>query len=160
MDKNGLANINELIKNISKKDPYFDKDILFDIVQTDNKKRYLFNEDKTKIRANQGHSMNVDVELKEAIPPDTLYHGTSNLFINSIKDKGLLKRNRLYVHLSDNYNVAINVDKRHGDPIVLYIDAKQMVKDGYKFYLSKNLVWLVEFVPFKHIRYDDKKLII
>ncbi len=151
LDVNGWAYVDELIKQMSKRDVSFDMKVLEDIVTTDDKKRYSFNEDKTKIRANQGHSVKVNVSLKEMIPPNTLYHGTATRFMNSIKEKGILPGSRLYVHLSDDYKTAIKVGKRHGEPTVLLIDTKRMREDGYKFYLSENNVWLVEEVPFKYV---------
>ena len=143
--------MDELIEKIAKQDIYFNMDVLLDIVNTDKKGRYSFNEDNTKIRANQGHSIEVDVELKKAIPPKTLYHGTSTRFVNSIKTLGLIKGSRLHVHLSDNYDTAVSVGKRHGEPIVLFVDTEKMIDDGYSFYLSDNGVWLVDSVPYKYI---------
>lgn len=151
LDNNGWADVEELLKNISKEDKFFNFEVLKDIVDSDSKGRYSFNEDNTKIRANQGHSIKVDVELKEVLPPDTLYHGTATRFMDSINRQGLRKGNRLYVHLSDDLQTAVKVGKRHGEPIVLNIDTSNMVKDGFKFYLSKNGVWLVESVPSKYI---------
>lgn len=126
-------------------------EILEEIVRTDNKQRYSFNEDKTKIRANQGHSIKVDVELEEKEPPKYLYHGTGEKYVSSIEKLGLVSKNRLYVHLSKDFNTAINVGSRHGKPIIYKIDAKAMYDDGYKFYLSKNNVWLTKSVPIKYL---------
>lgn len=121
------------------------------IVQENNKKRFEFNETKTKIRARQGHSVEVDVELKEATPPDILYHGTATKYLDSILGNGLRKGARLHVHLSKDIPTATAVGRRHGEPIVLTIDTKSMVKDGYKFYLSNNGVWLVKNIPNTYI---------
>lgn len=145
-DEHGYRDINDLINNHG----YTFEEIQF-IVNTNNKKRFEFNEDKTKIRARQGHSINVNVDLVEKIPPDILYHGTASKFIDGIKKSGINSKNRLHVHLSDNKNTAINVGKRHGEPIVLEIDCKSMVIDGVKFYLSNNNVWLVKYVDPKYI---------
>ena len=112
-----------------------------------NKKRYELNTAKSKIRARQGHSIPVDVELKEVMPPDILYHGTATRFLDSIFKKGLIKGNRLYVHLSGDEETAIKVGSRHGKPYVLKVNAKKMYNDGYKFYLSNNDVWLIDNVP-------------
>ena len=152
LDEHGWANVEDLINGINKSGKEIDMDILEDIVRTDNKQRYSFNEDKRFIRANQGHSIKVDVELKEVQPPDFLYHGTASRFMESIMDEGLKSMSRLYVHLSSDYNTAINVGKRHGDPVVLKIDAKRMYEDGNKFYVSENGVWLTEYVGKKYMR--------
>ena len=146
LDEHGWANVDELIKGIAKRQP-FDMAMLEEIVATDDKQRYSFNEDKTLIRANQGHSIPVDVELEKKEPPAILYHGTGIKYKASIEDKGLIPKSRLYVHLSADRETALKVGQRHGTPIVYIINAAQMHKDGYKFYLSKNAVWLTEAVP-------------
>ena len=130
---------------------HFTSELIDEIVATNNKQRYEYNEDHTKIRARQGHSIPVDVELKETTPPDVLYHGTATRFMDSILNEGLKCMSRLYVHLSDNYALAKDVGKRHGSPTVLKIDAKQMREDGIKFYLSNNDVWLTKYVDPKYI---------
>lgn len=145
-DKNGWREIKDLIKNHN-----YTFDELVEIVDTDDKKRYEFNSDKTKIRARQGHSIDVDVELKETIPTDILYHGTATKFLESIYDKGILKCKRKYVHLSKDEETAVKVGQRHGKPFVLKIDAKKMVEDGCKFYLSNNDVWLTDYIDKKYI---------
>ena len=129
-----------------------DMNILERIVKENNKQRYSFNEDHTKIRANQGHSIEVYIDFEEKIPPKTLYHGTAERFLESIKKTGINKMERLYVHLSKDEETAITVGKRHGKPIVLKIDTEKMLKDGYKFYLSENNVWLCEDIPWKYVR--------
>lgn len=139
LDQHGWADVEELIKGVSKTH-MFNMEILEEIVRTDNKQRYSFNEDKTKIRANQGHSIPVDVELEEAKPPKQL-----------IDEQGLLHKNRLYVHLSTNEETAIKVGKRHGKPVLYTVNAEEMYQDGYKFFLSKNGVWLTDRVPVKYL---------
>ena len=153
LDEHGYAKVNELIDGI-KKNGYkdFNIDMLNEIVKTNDKQRFSFNEDKTLIRANQGHSINVDVELEEKEPPEYLYHGTAEKYINSIDKIGLIHKNRLHVHLSKDIDTAIEVGKRHGKVIVYIISAKKMYKDGYKFYISKNGVWLTDNVPLKYIK--------
>lgn len=126
-------------------------DLIEKIVKEDKKGRYSFNDDKTMIRANQGHSVKVDVELKEKTPPEILYHGTGEKYIESILKTGLEKRSRLYVHLSSDVDTAKNVGARHGKPIILKIKTKEMTDDGFKFYLSENGVWLTDNVPTKYI---------
>ena len=151
LDEHGWANVDELINGIDKKQK-FNMAMLEEIVATDEKQRYSFNEDKTLIRANQGHSIPVDVELEEDLSPDILYHGTGEKFVSSISKLGLIPKSRLYVHLSKEIDTAINVGKRHGNPIVYSVDCKKMIADGYKFYLSANGVWLTKEVPFVYIK--------
>lgn len=151
LDEHGWANVEELINGINNSSRKIDMEILEDIVYTDDKGRYSFNEDKTLIRANQGHSIPVDVELKEAIPPKVLYHGTAERFMDSIREQGIKSMSRLYVHLSDNISTAAKVGKRHGNCVILTIDTEKMHKDGIKFYLSENNVWLTKYIDCKYI---------
>ena len=146
-DEHGWREVCDLITNHG-----YTMDELKEIVATNNKKRFEFSEDMTRIRARQGHSVHVDVELDEMMPPDTLYHGTAKTVLDSIMEKGIIKGNRLYVHLSSTKETATNVGKRHGEPVVLVIDAKKMVEDGYRFFLSRNGVWLTDYVDSTYIR--------
>ena len=124
----------------------FTRELLDEIVATNNKQRFEYSDDGKKIRARQGHSINVDVELTETIPPDVLYHGTATRFMESIYAEGLVPGNRLYVHLSADEATAVKVGARHGTSFVLKIDCRKMVADGCKFYLSNNGVWLTKQV--------------
>lgn len=150
LDEHGWANVDELLAGIQKS---FDitPEMLDEIVRTDSKQRYAFNEDKSLIRANQGHSIPVDVELEEKEPPEFLWHGTGKKYVNSIDKQGLIPKSRLYVHLSVDDETAKKVGKRHGEPILYHVKAKQMYNDGYKFYLSVNGVWLTAEVPLKYL---------
>ena len=146
IDINGWRKVSDLVLQ------GFTEQQLEKIVETDAKKRYEFDKDHKNIRAVQGHSIPVIVDLKELQPPDILYHGTSSRFLPSIFEKGIIKGSRNYVHLSDNKTTAEAVGKRHGGQvIVLSIDAKNMYLDGYKFFISKNGVWLTDFVPYDYI---------
>lgn len=151
LDKNGWANVDELINGLKKKYPDFNREKLEYIVNTDNKQRYSLSDDKSKIRARQGHSIDVDVELKELAPPELLYHGTAERFLGSIMKEGLVPKSRLYVHLSKDVETAEKVGKRHGKPAVLKIETGKMAEDGFKFYLSENGVWLTKAVPPKYL---------
>lgn len=145
-DEHGWRKVSDLVTNHG-----FTLEELREIVATNNKQRYEFSKDLTRIRARQGHSIQVDVELAEATPPDKLYHGTTKAFVESIVSQGILKGKRLYVHLSTTTNMATKVGERHGEPAVLVIDAKRMHEDGIKFFLSRNDVWLTDFVDAKYI---------
>lgn len=151
LDAHGWAEVSAIVSAFSKMGT-FTLAMLKEIVRNDEKKRYSFNADRTKIRANQGHSVKVDVELKEAVPPEVLYHGTGRKYVESIDEEGLLPRQRLYVHLSGDVETALKVGKRHGEPFIYIILAGKMVEAGYKFYLSENGVWLTKAVPVKFLR--------
>ena len=151
LDRHGWAKVSELIAGVNKTHP-LDLKMLEEIVRTDDKQRFSFNEDKTLIRANQGHSIKVDVQLEAKIPPDILYHGTGEKYVNSIDQAGLLPKSRLYVHLSKDKETARKVGSRHGKAVIYEIDTQTMVKDGYQFYLSVNNVWLTKEVPVKYLK--------
>lgn len=151
LDEHGWANVDDLIKGIQQ-NRSFDMAMLEEIVATDDKQRYSFNADKTRIRANQGHSIKVDVELERKTPPEILWHGTGRKYVDNIDTQGLKKKSRLYVHLSKDYETAVKVGKRHGDPVIYEVNAGQMTRDGYEFYLSANNVWLTDHVPSQYLR--------
>lgn len=122
------------------------------IVATDEKGRYSFNEDKTKIRANQGHSVEVDLGLEPVQPPDRLYHGTVGRFLGSIQKEGLKAGTRQYVHLSADLETALGVGRRRGKPVVILVDAARMYQDQYQFFLSDNGVWMTKEVPPEYLK--------
>lgn len=153
IDEHGWANVSELIEGVGRTHP-LNMEVLEDIVATDEKQRYSFNEDKSLIRANQGHSIPVDVELEQVTPPEILWHGTGEKYVESIKQAGLMPKSRLYVHLSQEYDTAVNVGKRHGKPVVFKVRAKEMAQDGYLFYRSVNGVWLTKEVPVKYLEVE------
>ena len=151
LDEHGWASVEELLAGISKKQ-YIDMEMLEKIVETDSKQRYSFNEDKTLIRANQGHSIDVDVELPKKQPPVILYHGTGEKYVASIDEQGLIPKSRLYVHLSGDEATATIVGSRHGRPVVYEVLASQMYHDGYEFFQSVNGVWLTKSVPVQYLK--------
>jgi len=148
LDEHGWANVDELIRRIKN----LDRATLEQIVATDEKQRYSFSADKKLIRANQGHSIPIDVELAELEPPEVLYHGTAEKFGAAINSQGLLKMSRLYVHLSSNIETARKVGRRHGSPKIFLVESGKMFADGYKFFRSVNGVWLTEHVPAKYLK--------
>ncbi len=150
LDEHGWADVDELISGVNRTHP-LTMELLEEIVRTDEKQRYSFNEDKTLIRANQGHSIPVDVELPELKPPKILYHGTGQKYVGSIGRQGLIPKSRLYVHLSSDREMALKVGRRHGAPVVYTIQAENMFKDGYSFYRSVNGVWLTKAVPVEYL---------
>ncbi len=148
LDEHGWADVEALILGIQRtKAPAFSRELLDEIVRTDSKQRYAYNEDHTLIRASQGHSILVDVELAQTTPPEILWHGTGEKYTASIEKAGLIPKSRLYVHLSKDIDTAIAVGKRHGKAVVYQVDAARMAQAGYAFYLSANGVWLTKEVP-------------
>ena len=156
LDKNGWADVEELLAGVRHTGRQIDMDTLERIVRENNKQRYSFNEDHTKIRANQGHSVQVDVELKETAPPQYLFHGTASRFLPAIQREGIRKMDRQYVHLSSDFQTALSVGRRHGSPVVLTVDASAMARDGVTFYLSENDVWQCEYVSPKYFTESGK----
>ncbi|MDX2216053.1 MAG: RNA 2'-phosphotransferase [Oculatellaceae cyanobacterium bins.114] len=122
------------------------------VVAANNKQRFSFDETKTRIRVNQGHSIDVDLELHSQIPPEVLYHGTGEQSVPAILQSGLLKMSRHHVHLSEDVETARKVGMRHGRPVVLAIAATTMHQDGLTFYCSDNGVWLVDEVPPQYLK--------
>jgi putative RNA 2'-phosphotransferase len=149
LDEHGWVSIDILLKAIK-----WELQELSEVVENNDKKRFEFNEDKTKIRASQGHSIDVDLDYEIKTPPEFLYHGTSRDNIDSIRKSGLLRMSRHDVHMFDDYLFALDIaEKRRKNPVVLIIDAKEMVSDGYHFKLSTNNVWLTNTVLPKYL-YD------
>lgn len=155
LDKHGWADVSKVLKALD-----ITKEALQDIVATDEKGRYEFNETETKIRACQGHSVNVEIEFIHADPPEILYHGTVTKNLNYILKEGLLPMSRLYVHLSSDYDTAFKVgSRRQGNTIVLKVLAGEMKRKGYNFVRSSNGVWLIKAVPpeFLVVEYNYNK---
>lgn len=149
MDKNGYVLVTDLLKKlkISLQD-------LEEIISENDKKRFAFNNSKDMVRASQGHSVKVDLQLKAERPPRSLYHGTTEENYPKIMKTGLDKVKRLQVHLSDDYDTAYSVGKRYSknkEPLILEIDSAKMNTDGFKFFKSANGVWLTDYIPAKYI---------
>ena len=151
LDDNGWAKLDDLLPKLKKEFKGIEFDHVKEVVETNDKKRFSFNEDETKIRANQGHSIKVDVELREESPPEVLFHGTVRDFLSNIMKEGLQKMNRQHVHLSKDVTTAKKVGSRRGKPVILKIQAQKMKEEGFMFYLSENGVWLTDEVPSRFI---------
>ncbi|MEM8486775.1 MAG: RNA 2'-phosphotransferase [Bacteroidota bacterium] len=148
LDDAGWIGVDELLRAMEAAGKPLSLEDLKAVVRTNDKQRFAFNEDETKIRANQGHSIKtIDLGLTPQAPPAILYHGTVAKYLESIKRQGLQKRSRQHVHLSPDIETATRVGSRRGTPILLEIDAAHMHADGYAFYLSANGVWLTDHVP-------------
>jgi putative RNA 2'-phosphotransferase len=151
LEKNGWVSVSQLLAGCVKHGKPLTIDELQYIVETNNKKRFAFDDKKLRIRASQGHSINVDLGYKPTSPPSILYHGTSTQHVANILKHGLIKKSRHHVHLSLSRETALEVGKRHGIPIVLTVNSYQMEKDGHLFFLSDNGVWLTDHVPATYI---------
>ena len=152
LDSEGWASIDDLVNLANVAGQPLDRKTIEVIVALSEKQRFALSQDGQRIRANQGHSINVSLGLQPKVPPDQLYHGTASRFLKSIQMSGLHSAERLQVHLSTDSTVAEQVGARHGRPVVLIVDAKAMSAAGHVFYLSQNGVWLTEAVPPQFIR--------
>lgn len=152
LDEKGWANVEELREKCAEQSKDFTLEELDEIVETNDKKRFIFNEDKTQIRANQGHSIDIDLALRPKQPPEFLYHGTAQINVDSILEKGIEKRSRQHVHLSSDKDTATKVGMRHGKPFLFTVMTGKMYEDGILFYLSENNVWLTDFVDPQYIK--------
>lgn len=147
LDPNGWADVDELIRLANLAGRRLDRSLLERIVAENDKKRFAFSENGRRIRASQGHSVEVDLALSPTAPPDFLYHGTATRFLDSIRATGLHSASRQHVHLSPDEATAVTVGRRHGVPVVLVVKAGEMAAAGHAFYVSANGVWLTERVP-------------
>lgn len=153
----GWTDVGFLLRQMNSKGMAVTPEVLQHVVDTNNKQRFAFNESKTKIRANQGHSVAVELGYAPQVPPPVLYHGTSTKNLQAIRATGLEKRKRHHVHLSADVATALQVGKRHGEPVVLQINAADMHWDGFQFFLSENKVWLTAHVPVQYIAMPDEE---
>jgi len=155
LDQNGWADIEELLDRAKKHGIQFDRELLNHIVATNSKKRFAFNTTLDKIRASQGHSIEIELGYTNQKPPEILFHGTGEKSVQSILEKGLEKRSRQHVHLSSDLETAIRVGQRHGRPFVFKVLAEQMYNEKFEFYISENGVWLTDNVPAKYLKGND-----
>ncbi|MDU1906558.1 MAG: RNA 2'-phosphotransferase [Dysgonomonas sp.] len=151
LDEQGWANVQELIEKCKNHRYHFSMTDLIEIVETNDKQRYSFNEKRNKIRANQGHSLDIDLALEAVEPPEFLFHGTATRFLSSIMEQGIVKGSRQHVHLSKDKETATKVGSRHGKPAILTIMSGNMYRNGIVFYQSDNGVWLTDYVDAKYI---------
>ncbi|RDV16860.1 RNA 2'-phosphotransferase [Pontibacter diazotrophicus] len=151
LDEQGWADVDFLIRQMNRKGLAVTPEMLQHVVETNNKKRFAFDDNRTKIRANQGHSVAVELCYTAQTPPPMLYHGTSKKHLQAILASGLEKRKRHHVHLSTDVATALQVGRRHGEAVVLCINTAGMHSDGFQFFESENKVWLTEQVPVQYI---------
>ncbi len=148
----GWVAVDELLAACKKHQFAISRAELNEVVANNDKKRFSFDSTGTLIRANQGHSIEVDLQLEPVVPPNVLYHGTSAGAVESILQTGLNKMSRHHVHLSSEITTAKAVGARHGKPVVFTVDAATMHQAGYEFYCSENGVWLVDHVPPEYLQ--------
>ena len=142
----GWVPVDDLLAAAEKNGFPISYDELVECVETNDKQRFAFDVSGELIRANQGHSVEVDLQLEEREPPEFLYHGTVERFLPSILEEGLIRGKRHHVHLSKDFETARKVGSRRGKPVILQVDAGRMHWDGHKFLLSANGVWLTDSV--------------
>ncbi|WKB55012.1 RNA 2'-phosphotransferase [Eleftheria terrae] len=152
MDDAGWVAVDRLVANAQRAGHPLTLELLRQIVAQSDKQRFAFSEDGLRIRANQGHSVPVDLQLAPVLPPDWLYHGTAAGRVAAILQEGLQKQRRHHVHLSEDREVALAVGRRYGPPVLLLVDSRRMAADGHTFFRSDNGVWLVEAVPPAYLR--------
>ena len=155
LDEAGWVSVAELLEGCRRNRVAISRDELQVIVDTSDKKRFALSDDGLRIRANQGHSVEVDLKYDPAVPPEFLYHGTATRFADAIREHGLQKMNRHHVHLSLDRDTALKVGQRHGKPLILTVLSKQMHADGILFYVSANAVWLTETVQPKYLKFPE-----
>lgn len=153
LDRQGWVEVEVLLAAARRSGHQWSRELLEKVVAENDKQRFAFSSDGSKIRANQGHSIAVDLAVSPTIPPGLLYHGTATRFLDAIRSQGLIPKSRQHVHLSTDRKTAIAVGKRHGIPVVLDVRAGAMHEAGYPFYCSANGVWLCDRVPIEYLQF-------
>lgn len=156
LDEAGWADVEVLLRQANRAGVPLSRETLRRVVAENDKQRFAFSSDGRKIRANQGHSIPVDLQLAPTSPPAVLYHGTARRFLDAIRRDGLMPRRRTHVHLSGDAETALAVGRRHGSPVVLTIKAQEMERDGYVFFRAANGVWLTKAVPPAYIGFPEE----
>ena len=147
LDEAGWAGVDDLLARAASAGRVISRDQLDEVVATSDKRRFALSDDGLRIRANQGHSIDVDLGLAPLAPPAFLFHGTAARFVDSILGTGLERRSRHHVHLTEDVAIGAAVGRRYGKPVILRIAASAMAAQGHVFFRSANDVWLVETVP-------------
>ncbi|HPF38004.1 MAG TPA: RNA 2'-phosphotransferase [Phycisphaerae bacterium] len=147
LDAAGWVGVDELLSALSAHGKIVTRAQLDFVVANNDKRRFAFSEDGERIRAQQGHSVEVNYEYEPIVPPATLYHGTATRVLDTIRIEGLRRMSRSHVHLSGDYDTAVKVGMRHGKPVVLRVDSGRMHAAGFAFFRTPNQVWLVDAVP-------------
>lgn len=156
LEEGGWASVDELLAAAPRAGVRLTEELLKQVVEQNDKRRFALSEDGRRIRASQGHSLSVELGLEPSVPPEFLYHGTATRFIESIRERGLISGSRRHVHLSKDEPAALAVGKRHGEPVVLIVRSGRMREQGLEFFLSDNGVWLTESVPAEFILFPER----
>ena len=155
LDPQGWVTIDELLAAARRAGRPISRELLTRVVRENDKRRFAISDDQLRIRASQGHSVDVDLGLDSVEPPGELFHGTVKKFLRSIRQQGLKPRSRQHVHLSPDVETATAVGNRRGEAIILIVASGRMHAEGFAFYLSANGVWLTDHVPSGYIRFPD-----
>lgn len=148
----GWVAVDDLLEGCHRHGFALERSELEEVVAQNSKQRFSFDETGTLIRANQGHSVEIDLQLESQEPPATLWHGTAQHIAPTLEREGILRMKRHHVHLSGDIATARTVGARHGRPVIFEVNAAQMARDGHVFYRSENGIWLVDEVPPKYLR--------
>lgn len=152
LEQGGWVDVADLLAACEKNGFAFTLDELKTVVENNDKKRFSFDESETKIRASQGHSVEIKIEFEQKEPPDVLYHGTAEKNVDSILKDGLSKMSRHHVHLSVDIETAKKVGMRYGKPVIFQVDTRGMIESSFEFFVSANGVWLVDSVPLQFLQ--------
>jgi putative RNA 2'-phosphotransferase len=155
LDPHGWTLVRDLLRSLRRNGHDVTDEVLKEIVAQDAKGRFSFSDDGRLIRANYGHSVNVTPDIPASMPPDILYHGTARQNLPAIKDEGLLRLSRRFVHLTRDIENAFAVGSRHGSPVVIVVDTDAMYADGLTFYEMTGQIWLTESVPANYLKFDS-----
>lgn len=151
LEPGGWISVELLLQACAQRSFHLTETELRQVVQNNDKRRFSFDSTGRRIRANQGHSIEVDLGLESVQPPEILYHGTAQRSLSAIMETGLDRRGRHHVHLSADRATADRVGRRHGQPVILEVAAGEMAADGFDFFVTENGVWLVLQVPVKYL---------
>lgn len=157
LDEQGWADVDELLRLMAAHAQQLSRDELNELVRTNAKQRFAFSSDCSKIRASQGHSIDIELGLSPTQPPEYLYHGTVAAALPAIREQGLQKMSRQHIHLSKDIGTAEIVARRRGKPIILTVKSGDMHRDGAHFFLSANGVWLTDEVAPRYIDFDTQQ---
>ena len=153
LDPAGWVAVAELLEGCRRAGQHITPDELREIVRTSDKQRFALSDDGDRIRASQGHSVEVELGYEPATPPEVLYHGTAEKYLDSIRRQGLVKGARHHVHLSERVETATAVGQRHGRLVLLEVRSGAMHRDGITFYRTTNGVWLTDSVPTRYLNF-------
>lgn len=153
LDENGWVEIDTLLEGMACSGKRVSREQLEQVVSNNDKQRFTISDDAVRIRAKQGHSVDVDLGYQAATPPEQLCHGTPGRFVELIRESGLKKMNRHHVHMHADHELATEVGGRRGKPVLLTIRSLEMHQAGYEFFVTENDVWLTDHVPSEFINF-------